>query len=126
MPKRPTRACRILGCPHSSPCPTHEKHLTHNRHEQGYGWAWVQFREWYHGELWRLRVPRAGLCGARHPSAPATNDSRCASKKMSIAGTVVDHIEPIVTRTHPRFFDVSNLQLLCATCHNLKRQRERR
>lgn len=121
-----------MGCPHLEPCPVHGRGAQLAIYERrrgsatarGYGRDWRAFTLRYFGELWDLRVPRAGQCGCRHPSAPATSDSVCAAIGRPQLATVVDHIVPISGKTDPRFYDVSNLQGLCDRCHNQKRQRE--
>ena len=139
MPARPAKACRVMGCAQPDPCPVHSRlravlaERTRSRFRdrqrgsaaaRGYGRRWVKFAAWWAGDLWHLRVPRAGLCGCRHPSAPMTTDSVCAQAHRPELATVVDHIVPIAGPTDPRLYDVTNLQGLCDRCHNQKRQRE--
>lgn len=95
----------------------------------GYGARWRAYREWHRSECFRLMVPRAGLCGARLPGAPATQDSVCTQQGLIVHARVLDHITPVSGADDPLFFDPSNLQWLCdgATgrgCHDAKRQRE--
>jgi len=121
-----------MGCAALDPCPLHGRAVERAAYERlrgsaaslGYDRTWREFRQWYFGELYRLRVPRAGLCGCRHPSAPPTRDSVCARDQRPDLATVVDHIIPITGRADPRRLDVTNLQGLCDRCHNQKRQRE--
>ena len=132
MPERPAQACRVLGCAQAAPCPIHGRpaqRLQYDRRRgsaasRGYGHEWRAFSVRYFGLLYDLRVPRAGLCGGRHPSAPATDDSVCAREGRPELATLIDHITPIRGRRDPRFYDLSNLQGLCDRCHNQKRQRE--
>ena len=132
MPERLAQACRALGCPHVEPCPVHGRAVREAAWEQrrgsaasrGYDHQWQAFTGRYFGELYDLKVPRAGLCGCRHPSAPVTLDSECAATGRAQLATLVDHIRPIRGRHDPRLYDVSNLQGLCDRCHNRKRQRE--
>ena len=132
MPERHAQACRVMGCPHPEPCPLHGRVATRMIYEQrrgsaaarGYDRRWRAFSARYFGELYALRVPRAGLCGCRHPSAPATTDSVCAATGHPQLATLIDHIIPITGKRDPRLYDVSNLQGLCDRCHNQKRQRE--
>lgn len=132
MPGRLAKACKVLGCPHLEPCPHHGQAAERERYDQrrgtpasrGYDARWRGFVRWYFGELYRLRVPRAGLCGSRHPTAPMTIDSVCAAEGLATLATLVDHIVPIAGQEDPRFFDLGNLQGLCDRCHNQKRQRE--
>ncbi len=127
MPERLAAACAIFGCPHLEPCPIHSKRAPGRRlnsHRLGYDAAWRRFREDFFTELWQLRVPRAGLCGCRHPSAPETRDSECARRGRYHPAELVDHIIPITGPADPRRLDLANLQGLCHPCHNRKRQRE--
>jgi 5-methylcytosine-specific restriction endonuclease McrA len=136
VPKRPDKACRVLGCPYVAPCPVHGRQVTEplrqaerdrgrlSAHRRGYGHKWRGFAERYFAELWRLKVPRAGQCGCRHPSAPPTDDSVCAREGLIRMATLIDHIIPITGPGDPLLYDKSNLQGLCDTCHNKKRKRE--
>jgi 5-methylcytosine-specific restriction endonuclease McrA len=127
MPERLAAACAVFGCPNLEPCPAHHPRAPGRRltsHRLGYDHVWRRFREHFFIELWRLRVPRAGLCGCRHPSAPATDDSICARRGRYSPAELVDHIVPISGPADPRRLDLSNLQGLCQRCHNKKRQRE--
>lgn len=136
-----TRACPVFGCPHPArACPQHGMQAATRTFDlrrgtassRGYGAAWRAFTLTYRQTLISLDVPRAGLCGARHPSAPLTTDSQCARDQTFTHGRVVDHIVPVSGPDDPRFYDVSNLQLLCdgahggRGCHDRKRQREGR
>lgn len=125
--RRPLRMCRAMGCTLARPCPRHDTGHTSGgtRHQRGYGARWVRFRDWYFAELWRLRVPRAGLCGSRLPHAPVTLDSECAKQGRPVLATVLDHISPVSGPDDPRFYDPQALQVLCESCHNAKRNRER-
>jgi 5-methylcytosine-specific restriction endonuclease McrA len=133
MPQALARACRVLGCPGGDAC-------THGRIQaaqavdrergssaaRGYSSRWRAFRDWYMSELFRTAVPRAGLCGARLPGAAVTDDSVCARTDLLVLGTVLDHIVPVTGPDDARFFAKLELQLLCESCHNAKRQRERK
>jgi len=125
-------------CPNdATTCPDHGRTATAKAYDKrrgtassrGYGGRWRRYAQWYRDELSRLNVPRAGLCGSRLPGAPETNDSRCAAKGRITYGRVVDHIQPVSGPDDPRFFDSTNMQLLCDGvtghgCHDAKRQRE--
>jgi 5-methylcytosine-specific restriction protein A len=128
MPERLAQTCHVFGCPNNEPCPEHGSTAPGRRrlnaHQLGYDRAWRRFREFFFTELWRLRVPRAGLCGCRHPSAPETGDSECARRGRYTPAELVDHIVPITGPADPRRLDLANLQGLCHRCHNRKRQRE--
>jgi HNH endonuclease len=132
MPERLAQACRVLGCGHVEPCPLHGRAVRAAEWEsrrgsaaaRGYDREWSAFTIRFFGELYDLKVPRAGLCGCRHPTAPSTADSVCASTGRAQLATLVDHIVPLRGKSDPRRFDVSNLQGLCDPCHAKKRQRE--
>lgn len=132
MPQRHAQACRVLGCGQAEPCPQHGQAVRRATFERergsaatrGYDRQWRAFTDRYFVQLYGLRVPRAGLCGCRHPAAPMTADSVCAATGAPQLATLVDHIIPITGKNDPRRFDVRNLQGLCDRCHNQKRQRE--
>ena len=136
MPTAIQRAC-VLGCPQdASTCTTHGRRAQQtidqrkvSASSKGYGVRWRAFRAWHQAECIRLHVPRAGLCGARLPSAPMTTDSTCAQHGRIVRANVLDHIVPVMGPNDPRFFDPANLQWLCdgrhgEGCHDRKRQRE--
>ena len=121
-----------MGCAYFAPCPEHGeagRGVLYDRRRgsaasRGYDRDWSKFAVRYMDKLWWLKVPRAGLCGCRHPTAPKTNDSVCAREGVILLATVVDHIIPIRGKEDPLRFDLANLQALCDRCHNQKRQRE--
>jgi len=140
-----------LGCGQRAPCPQHGKRQAtwteptdavirpvaqtlHGQaryrgsaHSRGYGERWRKYRKWFIAELFRLEVPRAGLCGARLPGAPMTQDSLCAQFGIitgEALGTVLDHIVPVTGPNDPSFYVPEGHQLLCARCHDRKRQSE--
>jgi 5-methylcytosine-specific restriction endonuclease McrA len=126
-----------MGCTHDArTCPDHGPKAQQKayddrrgtRHERGYGAAWDAYRLDFMNALVTLDIPL--WCGARLPGTPPTTDSQCAAEGRMTYGRVVDHIVPVKGATDPRFYDRTNLQLLCdgATgrgCHDRKRQRER-
>lgn len=71
--------------------------------ERGYGYKWQQARAVY--------LQTNPLC------------CYCQAKGMTTAATVVDHIKPH-RGDKILFWDVSNWQPLCATCHSKDKQRE--
>lgn len=134
MPSSLPRACRP-GCPHpAQSCPEHGRKAKAKFYDtrrgsassRGYGARWRQYRTWFLAELLRLNVPRAGLCGSRLPGTPPTHDSQCALEQRIVEGTVVDHIVPVTGPDDQAFYLPTAHQLLCAHCHDAKRQRESR
>lgn len=137
-PAAAKRAC-VYGCDQDArTCPRHGRKAQQRTYDdrrgsaasRGYDAKWRRYTVAYRDKLHRLQVPRAGLCGARLPGAPATTDSLCAREGRIQIGTVVDHIVPVTGPDDPRFYDETNHQLLCggpgsAGCHDRKRQRER-
>lgn len=132
MPTSLPRAC-VYGCQQNGKtCEKHgRKAIAKARDDRrgsaasrGYGSRWREYRSWYLAELLRLDVPRAGLCGARLPGAPLTHDSQCAERGYITVGTVVDHIIPVRGPDDQTFYLPTAHQLLCARCHDAKRQRE--
>ncbi len=101
MPREPSRACRIFGCPNTEPCAIHKRLFGKNltAKERGYTAAWERL-----SKRWLARHP---LC------------LKCNQAGLTVAATAVDHIRPhrgdlsIV-------FDTRNLQSLCASCHAKK------
>lgn len=75
------------------------------------------WRRWYKTSEWR-RLRWDVLVAACFTCV------RCGLVGQS-AELVADHIEPH-RGDHARFFDRSNLQCLCAACHNRDKQREER
>ena len=130
MPIAAGRRCAEVGCgdpplPGGGRCARHARAVQHadNRRRgsstaQGYGARWRHYRAWY--------LPNYPLCGDRPPGATWTADSRCRADGLLVPATVVDHIVPVSGPYDERFFDERNHQSLCASCHNAKRQRERR
>lgn len=123
MPAAPLRYCLETGCETQvtgGRCVEHDRSRDQARgsaRERGYTSRWERFRLWFIRELIRLRVPRAGLCGARLPGARETQSSLCAQQGLVVAGAHVDHIEPH-HGDERLLFDPLNLELLCASCHS--------
>lgn len=131
MPLALARTCSTVGCAEFQPCPVHDRTLTWEQGRgsaarRGYGTRWTKYRRWFMDELFRQKVPRAGLCGSRLPGTPQTSDSRCALEGLIVLGTLVDHIVPVTGPDDPGFYDPLGHQLLCGPCHQAKRRRERR
>jgi 5-methylcytosine-specific restriction protein A len=134
VPSALLRACGSFGCPNHQPCPTHGRRTRVKQWDdrrgtassRGYGSKWGRQRALFISEQFRLSVPRAGLCGARLPGAPRTDDSECARLGLIVAGLVADHIVPVTGPNDPTFWNLDALQFLCARCDAVKRQRESR
>jgi len=86
-------------------------------HQRGYGGRWRAL-----SQSVRRRYP---LCGDRPPGAPETRDSVCKAEGRVGLGEHCDHIVPVTGPDDLKFYDKSNLQVLCARCHQAKRGRER-
>ncbi|WP_082416121.1 HNH endonuclease [Pseudomonas sp. NBRC 111127] len=112
MPLRPQRPCKAQGCRAlhrnaSGYCDTHAEQVKRYAKEKpresstarGYGYKWQQ--------------ARAGFL-AKHPLC-----IKCQARGLVVVATDVDHIEPhkgdMVV-----FWDRSNWQALCASCHSTK------
>ena len=85
---------------------------------QGYGARWRHYRAWYLTEY--------PCCGDRADGAPRTRDSICQAIGRLRRAIVVDHVRPVTGPEDPSFFNEKAHQALCASCHNAKRQRERK
>ncbi|MFN7881901.1 MAG: HNH endonuclease signature motif containing protein [bacterium] len=110
MPASAPRPCTYPGCgvlvQGGGRCDAHKrieaKQLDQRRgtsHERGYTSAWQKARA-----AWLARHP---LC------------KRCESAGQIVAATVVDHIIPH-RGDKQRFWDSTNWQSLCKTCHDRK------
>lgn len=61
------------------------------------------------------------------PGVEPTGDSSCSqSALMRVPSDVIDHIVPVTGPSDPNFWNMRNLQGLCAKDHDRKRQRESR
>ncbi len=103
MPRKPKRPCRHPGCPKLSDDIYCESHRSLYRREsaakRGYDSKWQVARSKY-----LRKNPLCAYCLAQHTLVPAT---------------VVDHIIP--HRGDQRlFWDESNWQPLCKSCHDRK------
>ncbi|MDX7989870.1 HNH endonuclease [Xenorhabdus littoralis] len=114
MPPRIPRACRKQGCPktttdRSGYCTDHLHTGWHNhqqgksRHERGYGSKWDKLRT-------TVKQRDKYLC------------QQCLRAGRAITGTTVDHIKP---KAHGGTDALSNLMLLCFSCHRQKTATER-
>lgn len=107
---RPARICPEPGCPEFEPCVKHPKveqpDTRANSAQRGYDGRWRKYSEDY-----RRRHPHCAECLRQGRQSPAA---------------VVDHIQPITGPTDPRFWDRSNHEGKCLSCHAIKTQQEGR
>lgn len=107
--------CPVPGCPTvtgGGRCALHARDLERARPPS------LARSSWYHSARWR-RLRHDVLRAAAHRCANPTNDPAC--EKIS-ARLDVDHIRD--HRNDPKiFFDRSNLQALCKSCHTKKTHR---
>lgn len=112
MPKSAPRPCCKAGCgklAYGRFCDEH-KHIAQEEHDsrrgsaasRGYDARWQKLRNWY--------IQQNPLC------------VMCKRAGIITAASVVDHITPIRQAPELRL-DASNLQSLCAKCHNSAKQR---
>lgn len=119
MPARLRRPCAHIGCPnlvvpparycevHKAEARAYENAYDAQRgtaNERGYSARWAKYRKWY------LSQPEHALC------------VRCLAEdppRLSPA-TQVDHIKPVSGPDDPLFWEPSNHQPLCETCHSRK------
>lgn len=82
---------------------------------RGYTYRWQQYRK-----RWLEQHP---LCG---DTLNGSSDewSECARRKRVTLGTDVDHIQRVTGPDDERFWDQTNHETLCHTCHSLKTARE--
>lgn len=94
---------------------------------RGYGSAWRRFRRAFVSSL--IAGGTLPACGARHPDAPPTQDSRCLGQGYIQGSSAdgsdlhLDHDPPLEDweRDRPdRVCDPLRVQLLCAECHARK------
>ncbi|TFJ92147.1 HNH endonuclease signature motif containing protein [Lentibacillus salicampi] len=114
MPHKPRRPCAEPGCTvltDESYCNEHQKnyHKDHDRyrktsHKRGYDWNWRKYRLSF-----LVRNPLCKYCGDRGMTVPATE---------------VDHIVPH-RGDRQLFWDASNHQGLCKSCHSIKTAKEK-
>lgn len=101
MPWRAQAPCRVRGCPHLQPCPTHPMlgrwDGRRDAEARGYGWSWKQRRA--------AILERDGY-RCHHCGAPATQ---------------VDHL---VAKAQGGTDTAGNLAATCQRCHSTKTGRE--
>jgi 5-methylcytosine-specific restriction protein A len=125
----PTAAVRVCHCGAFQPCPKHGRkakvqawrEAIGTRQARGYDAKWDHY-----SRAFKRQYPR---CGDRPIGAQVTSDSRCAAQSPRVLNglrLITDHIVPVTGPTDPRFYDETNHQTLCESCHSAKRQREAR
>jgi 5-methylcytosine-specific restriction protein A len=72
----------------------------------------------YDSPQWRA------LRAAQLAKEPCCQGEACAGQGRTTAATVADHVQPV--RLGGAFFDASNLQSLCYSCHQSKSASERK
>jgi 5-methylcytosine-specific restriction protein A len=106
--------------PPASHCRDHTRQVDLARgsaRERGYNTAqWRSFRaHWLAVHPW---------CGDRQHGT--SDHSRCATDKLRVLATDVDHIERVTGPDDPRFYDPMAVQSLCHSCHARKTRKEQR
>ena len=111
MPRRPKKPCKFPSCPELTEgnyCPSHQKESEHKRSSRPY-------KKLYNSIQWQqLRkqvLNKQPLC------------VECLKAKRITPATVVDHIKPH-KGNEKLFYDISNLQSLCKSCHDRKTAKE--
>lgn len=135
MPSAPLSPCRgKTGCPNLTPAhtlcsscaPTHGRRSASARGYTSY-WSKV-FRGLFVRQL--IRADLAPICGAALPGGPAMHDSVCKREgRITDRRLHLDHDPPL--REDERddrraVCDPLRVGFLCASCHSLKTNRERR
>ena len=115
-PFRPPRSCANSGCPELT---THrsgycEQHMRTQRKQydasrgtatqRGYSARWAEY-----SRLYRIEHPLCVMCKAQG---------------RVTASEHVDHIKPVTGPDDPLFWEPSNHQALCQSCHSIKTARE--
>jgi 5-methylcytosine-specific restriction protein A len=117
MPNAPRHPCNRPGCPtltdkrfcdtHSRECRRREVRTKGNTTERGYGSDWQKLRN--------VHIKIFPLC----------KDPYAVHLGRPVIASHVDHIQSISEAPHRRL-DPTNLQSLCANCHNSLKQKEER
>lgn len=124
MPDAPKRPC-AGGCGalvtkgRCARCSRQTEQRRGSAASRGYGWRWNLLRIAFIRELVNRQVPP--VCGARLDGLSSA-DSLCTVEGLFVFdGLDCDHIEAHEGNSDPRFWDMSNLQLLCHDrCHARK------
>lgn len=116
------RYCAEVGCrvlvAHGR-CPAHTRSYDRARgsaHARGYGRRWERYAAW-----WKATYP---LCGMRQDGVQHGEHSACVRDDRVTPVYAVDHIAPVSGPTDTRFYDETNHQSLCQSCHAAKSQSE--
>lgn len=105
------RPCPISPCPEYQPCPKHKAQPRHGRDNKT-----AEERAFYDSPRWR----RLALeCKQEEPLC-----RNCAASGRVALAEISDHIVPL--RMGGARWDKSNIQSLCRTCDQQKRNRESR
>ena len=111
MDSRPLRVCANHGCPelvergYCDDCrPQQQAHRT-GPAKHGWSYRWAHYSRQYR---------------ARHPYCRP-----CEQAGRVTATQAVDHIAPVSGRRDPLFWDPTNHQPICASCHGAKSAREK-
>jgi len=117
MPSALLRPCSAPGgCPElveHGLCAKHAKANEQRRGtaaSRGYGYRWGQY-----SAAWLRRHP---LCGERADGELHDEHSRCAQEGRTTQATLTDHI--VAVNQGGAFWQASNHQSLCASCHGAK------
>lgn len=116
MPSALLRACAAPGCPELVPsgmCANHTRATDARRGtaaSRGYDYRWAQY-----SAAWLRKHP---LCGERVDGELHHEHSRCAREGRTTAATLTDHI--VAVASGGSFWDATNHQSLCASCHGAK------
>jgi 5-methylcytosine-specific restriction protein A len=113
MPYAPRRVCR---CGKTQPCPDHHRMYDKQRGtpaQRGYDTRWRKYRAWF------LRQFQCSVCGRNHGLC-----EECQREGRLTVTFAVDHIQPH-RGNYDLFWDHSNHQGLCESCHNRKSREER-
>ena len=138
MPTAPLRPCPTPRCPNltsGGPCPDHARQQEQRRgtaHARGYTYRdWQPFRRRFLAAL--VEAGLVPICGAALPTGPQTRDSACRDAGLFTFASAdgsslhLDH-EPALTdderRSVAAVCDVHRIQLLCASCHQVKTNAE--
>lgn len=116
IPTKLATACRVPYCPElvtgGGYCPKHLKVLRKQQDEnrpnsaqRGYGGRWQRYRAIYLKE---------------HPLCV-----ECYKKGDITPASEIDHIQPISHKNDPLFWNPTNHQALCKSCHSRKTMKER-